>query len=172
MAAILGDVRFDGWQFGDLMASWIPDAVARVQPVPAMATRLGDKIHGLIRTLGGNQRARMPGMSGLPTGLTSTLRAATAFALAAGKAIGGWRLRRGRRVLLPQGQLTFQVGDLFLCLRDLLRLFGDLPIAFGQFMAKPLNLVLQPLRSVLAARAFRPRHAPHGTPIRSICTAP
>jgi hypothetical protein len=147
------------------MASGITDGVARVQPVPAMATRLGDKIHGLIRTLGGNQWARMPRMSRLSTGLSSTLCAATAFALAPSKTIGGRRLRRGRGVLLPQGQLTFQVGDL-------LRLFRDLSIAFGQFIAKPLNLALQPLRSVFAARAFWLRHAPHGTPMGSICTAP
>src|SRR4029077_458664 len=30
MAAILGDVRLDGWQFRDLMASWITDAIVRV----------------------------------------------------------------------------------------------------------------------------------------------
>ena len=114
----------------------------------------------------------MPGMSGLPTGLSSTLRAAAAFALATSETIGGRRLRGGRRVLLPQGQLTFQVGDLFLRLRDPLRLFADLSIAFGQFPPKPINLMLQPLCSVLAACTRWPRHAPHGTPIGSICTAP
>jgi hypothetical protein len=57
MAAIFGDVRLDGWQFRDLMASGITDRVAPVQPVLTMATRLGDQIDGLIRTLGGNQWA-------------------------------------------------------------------------------------------------------------------
>jgi hypothetical protein len=50
-------VRLDGWQFRDLMASWITDGVARVQPVLTMTTRLGDQMNGLIRTLGGNQWA-------------------------------------------------------------------------------------------------------------------
>ena len=118
-------------------------------------------------------------MAWLSTRLAPAFHAATAFSLSAGKAIGGRRLRRSRRVLLPQGQLTFQLGDLFLGLRDLLRflgdllrLFGDVSIAFGQFAAKPINFVLQALRSVLAARALWPRHPPHGTPIGSICTAP
>jgi hypothetical protein len=57
MTAIFGDVRLDGWHFRDLMASWITDGVAHVQPVLTMTTHRGDKIDGLIRTFGGNQWA-------------------------------------------------------------------------------------------------------------------
>src|SRR5712691_11767710 len=98
-------------------------------------------------------------MARLAARLPPAFQAATSFPLSAREAVGGRRLRCRRRVLLSQGQLPFQVSDLFFRLRDLLRLFGDLSIAFGQFTAKPLNLVLQPLRSVLAARALWPRHA-------------
>ena len=165
MAAILDDVRLDGGQFRDLMASGITDGVARVQPVLAMATRLGDQINGLIRTLGGNQGARMPGMSGLPTGLASTLRAATAFALTAGEAIGGRRLRGRRRILLAQRQLSLQIGDA-------LGLLGNLALAVGEFPSQALNLLLQALLGVLALLSLGPRHVSHGTPIGSLCTAP
>jgi hypothetical protein len=84
-------------------------------------------------------------MSGLSTGLSSTLRAATAFALATREAIGGRRLRRGRRVLLPQGQLAFEIGDVFLRVRDPLLRLRQLPLAFRQFATKPIILSLQPL---------------------------
>ena len=81
-----------------------------------------------------------------------------------------WTFRNG--FLLSQSQLTFQVDDLFLGLCDLLGLFRDLSIAFGQFTAKPFHLVLQTLLSVFALPSLGPRHAPHGTPIGSICTGP
>jgi hypothetical protein len=73
----------------------------RVQPVLAMTTRLGDQINGLIRPLSGNQGARMSGMPRLSAGLSSTLRAATAFALAAGKTIGGEQSDGIDALLLP-----------------------------------------------------------------------
>ena len=104
-----------------------------------MATRLGDKIHGLIRTLGGKQWARMPGMSGLPTGLAATLRAATAFALAAGEPIGGRRLRGRRRILLTQCELPLQIGDA-------LGLRGNLALAFGCAFATGLVFGYMPAR--------------------------
>ena len=144
MAAILDDVRLDGGQFRDLMAPGIADGVARVQPVLAMATRLGDQIHGLIRPLGGNQGARMPGMSGLPTGLASTLRAAPAFALTAREPIGGRRLRGRGRILLTQRQLSLQIGDA-------LGLLGNLALALGELPSQALNLLLQALLGVLRA---------------------
>jgi hypothetical protein len=87
----------------------------------------------------------MPGMSGLSTGLSSTLCAATAFALATREAIGGRRLRRGGRVLLPHGQLAFEIGDVLLRVRDPLLGLRQLPLAFRQFATKPLILSLQPL---------------------------
>jgi hypothetical protein len=148
------------------MASWITDGVARVQPVLAMATRLGNQINGLIRTLGGNQWARMPGMSGLPTGFSATLRAATAFALAAGETIGGRRLRGRRRILLTQRELSLQIGDA-------LGLLGNLALTLGQRSTQPFNFLLQALLGVVASlRPVRSRHASDGTPIASICTAP
>lgn len=172
MAAILGDVRLNGGQFCNLMAPGSTDGVAHVQPALAMATRLGDQIHRLIRTLGGNQRARMPGMSRLPTGLSSTLRAATAVALAAGETIRRWRLRGRRRILLTQGQLAFEIGDVFLRVRDPLLGFRELPLAFRQFATEPIILSLRPLLCARVAWPLCLRHASHGTPIGSICTAP
>jgi hypothetical protein len=165
MAAILGDVRLDGWQFRDLMASWVTDGVACVQPLLAMATRLRDQINGLIRTLGGNQWARMPGMSGLPTGFSSTLRAATAFALATSETIGGRRLRGRRRILLTQRELSLQVGDA-------VGLLGNLALAFGELPSQALNLLPQALLGAFALLSLDLRHASHGTPIGSLCTAP
>ena len=164
MAAIFGDVRLDGWQFRDLMASRIPDGVARVQPMLAMPTRLGAKINGLIRPLGGHQWARMSGMSGLPTGLSSALRAATAFALATSETIGRGGLGRRRRVLQSQRELPFQV-------RNALGLLGDLAFTFGELTTQSLNLSLQTLLGV-AQLLISFRHAAHGTPIGSTCTAP
>ena len=107
-------------------------------------------------------------MSGLPTGLPSTLRATTAFALAAGEAIGGRRLRRRRRVLLAQGQLPFQIGDLFLGLRDPLRLLGVLLPESLIFASQPLDVRIR------CSPLLRPpfRHSSDGTPIGSSCTAP
>ena len=165
MAAIFGDVGREGGHFRDLMASGIPDRVARVQPALAMATRLRDQIKGRIRTIGGHQWPRVPGMSRLPAGLSSTLRAAPAFALATGEPIRGRRLRRGRRVLLSQRELPFQV-------RNALGLLGDLALTFGELAAQSLNLLLQTLPGVRARLLAPFRHAAHGTPIRSICTAP
>ena len=46
---------------------------------------------------------------------------------------------------LPQGQLVFQVGNLLLSLRDLLRPLGQLPIAFSNLALQPTILALQPL---------------------------
>ena len=137
-----------------------------------MTTRLGDEIDGGLHAISGDQRPRVARMAWLSARVAPTPLAATSFARSAGEPIGGRRLRRGRRVLLSQSQLTFQVDDLFLGLCDLLGLFRDLSIAFGQFTAKPFHLVLQTLLSVFALPSLGPRHAPHGTPIGSICTGP
>ena len=104
-------------------------------------------------------------MSRLPAGLSSTLRAAPAFALATSQAIGGRRLRGGRRVLLPQRELPFQI-------RNALGLLGDPVFTFGELTPQALNLLLQTLPGVLARLPAPFRHAAHGTPIGSICTAP
>ena len=101
----------------------------------------------------------------LPTGLSSALYAATAFPLAAGETIGGRRLRGRRRILLTQCELSLQIGDA-------LGLRGNLALAFGELPSQALNLLLQALLGVVALLSLGPRHAAHGTPIGSICTAP
>jgi len=151
MAAIFGNVRLDGRQFGDLMPSRIADLIAHLQGMLAMTTRVGDERHDRSHALGRNQRSPVAGMTRLPTALPSTLGAATPFALTSGQSIGGRRLRGRRRVLLPQGQLVFQVGNLLFRVRDLLRPLRKLPIAFSQVALQPLILALQPLTFRLRA---------------------
>ncbi|MEP7308741.1 MAG: hypothetical protein ABJA98_24810 [Acidobacteriota bacterium] len=154
------------------MTAALPDTVSCMQSPRAMATRLGHQIHGLIGTLGGHQWARVPRMTGLSPGLASTLRAAPAFALASREAIRGRRLRGGRRVLLSQRELSFEIRDLSFLLGDLLGLFGDLSLTLDQCVTKAFNLLRQTLSAIVLAPACGPRHASHGTPIGSICTAP
>ena len=104
-------------------------------------------------------------MSRLPATPPSTLGAATPFTLAAGEAVRRRRLRARGRVLLSQRQLSFEIGDPLLRIRQL-------PLAFGQFASKPIVLLLQPLLGIRELLPLRPRHASHGTPIASICTDP
>ena len=160
MAAIFGNVRFDGRHLGDLMSSRVADLIARVQGMLTMTTRVGDERHGRIHALGGDQPSPVAWMTWLPTALPSTLRTATPFALASGQAVGGRRLRGRCRVLLPQGQLVFQVGNLLVSFRDLLRPLGQLPIAFSNVALQPTILALQPL--ALCFRALGAR-APLGS---------
>jgi hypothetical protein len=141
------------------MPSRVADLIARVQGLLAMTTRVGDEIDDRVHALGGDQWSRVTGMTRLTTARPSTLGAATPFALASGQSIGGRRLRGRRRVLLPQGQLVFQVGnllgcvrDLLLGVRDLLRPLRQLPIAFSHVALQPIILALQPL--ALRLRAF------------------
>jgi len=144
---------------------------SRAQGTPAMPTRIGDQINSHVHAPGWDQRSRVAGMSRLSTGLPSTLRAAPPCALAASEPIGGRGFRRGRGVLLTQGQLAFQIGDPFLRLGDLLRLLGDLPIALSNLATKPVILSLQSLLRVRAAPPpFGLRHSSHGTLIASTCT--
>src|SRR4051794_29826772 len=102
-------------------------------------------------------------MSGLPSGLASTLRATTAFALATSQTIGRGRLGRRRRVLQAQDELTFQVCNA-------LGLLGDQAFTLGELTTQSLILLLQTL--LVAAPLLSFRHAAHGTPIGSTCTAP
>ena len=60
--------------------------------------------------------------------------------------------------------MTLQVRDAF-------GLFGDLPFSLGELLTQSLNLTLQALFDIGALLSLRPRHASHGTPIGSICTA-
>ena len=115
-----------------------------------MTTRVGDERHGRLHALSGDQPSPVTWMAGLPTALPSTLRATTSFALASGQSVGGRRLRGRCRVLLPQRQLVFQVGNLLVLFRDLLRPLGQLPITFSNLALQPTILALQP-----RARCFR-----------------
>ena len=102
-----------------------------------MTTRVGDERHGRLHALSGDQPSPVTWMAGLPTALPSTLRATTSFALASGQSVGGRRLRGRCRVLLPQRQLVFQVGNLLVLFRDLLRPLGQLPITFSNLALLP-----------------------------------
>jgi hypothetical protein len=104
-------------------------------------------------------------MARLSARFASTLHAATSFAWSAGETVGGRWLRRRRRVLLSECELTLQVRDTF-------GLFGDLPFSLGELLTQSLNLTLQALLGIGALLPLRPRHAAHGTPIGSICTDP
>jgi len=92
----------------------------RVQPARAGATRLGHKVHHRVHVLDRHQLTMVPLMPRLSTGLATTLDATTTSPLLAGKAIGGWGLRRDGGVLLTERKLPFEIGDLFRLLRELL----------------------------------------------------
>ena len=92
MTAILGEVRLDGRQFGDLMPARIADVVARVQRPLAVATRVGDEIHDRIDALKRDQLTMVPWMARLTASPASTLHATPAFTLLTGEAIRGGRL--------------------------------------------------------------------------------
>jgi hypothetical protein len=164
MTAVFGNVRFDRRQFRDLMASPVGDRVSRVQAALALPTGIGDQVNGRVHTLGGNQQPRVARMAWLPARLASTLAAAAPFALPASEAIGRRRLRRRRRVLLSECELTLQF-------RDPSGLFPDLPFSLGKLLTQSLNLTLQTLVGIIALLFVRPRHDSHGTPIGSRCTA-
>ena len=111
-------------------------------------------------------------MSRLSTGLPATLAAATSFTLPAGETIGGRRLRRGRRILLAQRTLPFEIGDPFLVFRILLpKSFVFSPQALELFRLTR-GLVDIRIRIRLSRRQASRRHALYGTPIASTCTAP
>jgi hypothetical protein len=120
MTPIFRDVRLDRRQLGDLMAPRVADLVTPMQPVRALTTRVGYEVHDRLHALGRHERPMVPRMPRLTAGPTPTLRAATPHPLSAREAIGGRRLRRRRRVLLPQRELPFQVVDLFRLLSILL----------------------------------------------------
>ena len=113
MAAIFRDVRLDRRQLRHLVTPRVADRIARVQTMLAVTTRVGDEIDEGIHALNGDQRPRVSRMARLSARFAPALHAATSVALPPCEAIGGRRLRGRGRVLLPQRQLSFQVGDLF-----------------------------------------------------------
>ncbi len=163
MTPIFGNVRLKGRQVGDLMSSRVADLIARVQPLLAMTTRVGDEIHDRVHTLGGDERARVAWMTRLPTGLPSTLGAAPPFAWASGQSIGGRRLRGRRRVLPPQGELPLQISNLLGFLGDLFRLVGVLLTEPFILASQSLDLarvtILDRLRSLIVVRPAWLSHA-------------
>ncbi len=111
-------------------------------------------------------------MAGLAAWLTATFAPTATHALAARESIRRRRLRRDRRILVPQRKLPLQIRDLFLFVRDLPGLFGDLLFALRERASQAFHLLLQSLCGVLVLLSLGARHGSHGTPIRSICTAP
>ena len=69
----------------------------------------------------------MAGMPGLAARFAAAPFAAVPLALTARQAVGRGRLRGGRRVLVVQRELPFQVRDLLLGLGQLLFAFLQLP---------------------------------------------
>jgi hypothetical protein len=92
-------------------------------------------------------------MSWLPPGFASTLLATPTRPLLTGQAIRGWRFRGNRRILLLQGELTFEIGNAF---RLLLELFAK---AFV-LLAQPFDLVrrvgTRVARGLIASRSLLP----------------
>jgi len=158
MAAVFGNVGFNGWQLGHLMPSWVADSITCAQTTVTMPTRAGSEIHNGVYAFAGNQRPRVTRMPRLTARFAAALHRATSFTLPSRETVGGRRFRGRGRVLLPQRKLTFQIGDA-------LGLLGNLALAFRELSAQALDLLLQALFRVLALLSLGPRHASHGTPI-------
>jgi hypothetical protein len=109
-------------------------------------------------------------MTRLSARLAPTFETPTSFTLPAGKTIGrGW-LRRGRRILLAQRQLPFEIGDPFLLFRVLLSESLVFLSQALEFVWPPCHLIDISARFRLSWRPPSRRHARYGTPIGSTCT--
>jgi hypothetical protein len=135
-------------------------------------TRGWDEIHDGLHPLRRNQGTAVAGVPRLTATAAATLGPTAANALPSGEPVGRRRLRRGRRVLLSQRQLTFEVGNAFLRVGNLFLRLVQCPFTVGQFAAQSLVFSFQPLAIVGALPLFSPEHASHGTPIGSTCTDP
>src|ERR1035438_7289088 len=92
------------------------------------------------------QPAPMSAMARLATRLaTALLPAAASFALLSRQSIRRGRLRRSRRVLPSQTQLTFEIRNLLLRLGYLLIRLGQLSIPINQLLSQSLDLTAQTL---------------------------
>jgi hypothetical protein len=140
------------------------DRVALVQRTLATITGRRNQIDESLHALRWDQRASVAGMPALAATAAAAFGSTSAKALPPGETVGRRGLRRGRRVLLSQRQLTFEVGDPLLGVRNLFFRFGQLSLTLGQFAAQALVFSLQPLAIVRALSRF-PEHASHGTPI-------
>jgi hypothetical protein len=83
----------------------------------------------------------MTRMTALAPRFATTLDPATAKPLATGETIRGRRLRRGRRILLAQRQLTFQIFNLAGLIGDLLRSIFQLPTQALILASEPLQFL-------------------------------
>jgi hypothetical protein len=113
----------------------------------------------------------MARMARLSPGFPTAFLPPTSRALVASQSIRRGRLRRHRRIQPPQRQLVFQIVDLLFRVCELLLGVGGAALRVGQLVAQAIVFSLQ-LLGVIDASTLAPRHAPNGTPIRSICTAP
>jgi hypothetical protein len=147
MALILGDVRPQGRQFGDLITM---DFTPRLdlwellgQRLVAVAATHGQHGHGFIDPFGRLQLPVAPRMA-----LLSARLAPAPAARRFQSPRGGWPIGRGRfggvrGIFLPAGELALQIGDLLLLIGDpLLRLDDLSPKPFVLF-AELLILSLQ-----------------------------
>ena len=138
MTAVFRDVGGDRRHLRHLMATRLAHGMARVQPARTVPAALRHEIHHRVHALDRHQLAMVTGMPRLPTRLASTLPAASALTLATGEAIGGWRFRGDRGILLLQRELPLQLVDLARLIRDLLR-------TLVKFASQLLVLAPQPL---------------------------
>ena len=172
---ILRHVRRHRRQFGHLMPAWRARhaAAARRQRLRAMPTRVREHVDHGIHTCGRHQRATMAGMPRLAARFAAALRAAAPFPWTTRQAIGRRRLRGGRRVLMAQRQLPFQVRDLLLGRRQLLVAVLQLPpktrIFDGERLGRRGRWVMCSA-GALGSRPQRCSHSPYGTPITPGCT--
>ena len=137
---VFRDVGVDRRQFRDLMSPGLAGhrASARGQGAVVMATRVRECRHLLIHACGGHHRSAVSDVTDLAAGLPSALLAASPLSLLARETVGrGW-FRGGRRILLPQRELTFQIRNA--------------SVAFGQFVAEPIILPLEALDLLRALR--------------------
>jgi hypothetical protein len=128
MTPVLRDVGLDRGQLGDLMASRVADAVPWAQGVRAPTTRVRDEVDDRLHVLEGHEWAVMPRVARLPAGVAPTLDTPATDTGLSREAVGGGGLRRRRRVLLPQCELPFEIGDPFRLLRQLLAKLFVLPL--------------------------------------------
>jgi hypothetical protein len=145
VASIFGDVRRHRRQFCHLMAPRLAELIAGAQQVLAVATDVRRQLDHRVHARWGDKRARIARMPALATRFAPTLDPATANPLPAGQAIGAGWLRRGRRILLAQRELTFQIFNLA-------GLIGELLRSIVQFPTQALILAPEPLQFLRTER--------------------
>jgi hypothetical protein len=121
------------------MSSWLTNGIACLEAAGTATAPVRNMIHHVIHPVCGDQRSRVAGVTGLPSRLAAALDPTTAYSLTPGETIRRGRFRREGRILLPQGELTFQI-------LDFARLLGDLVRALFQLSTKTLVFVPQPLQ--------------------------